>query len=161
MESTNREIDFSIEKLAKALFIINRNAKTATDARYLYQLKHEAIKKMLEEGKATKVGLHFSRNPKYSQQQLDVLVSCGNYYFHIPSTKEDIKTLKHLGKLDDHIRNPKTVFPLKEAKRVLQTYTGLTNMENHKNTNDRTRYGKPVFKRLGGSNSSSFPRSSR
>jgi hypothetical protein len=143
--------DFSVNKLAKALFIVNRNAKTAPDSKFLYSLKHATIKKMLDEGKAKKIGLHFSRNPKFSQQQLDVLISCGNYYFHIPPTKEDIHNLTNLGKLDDQIRNPKTVFPLKEAKRLLQSYTGIKKQESPQNKLNKYRpqYQKPVFKRLG------------
>lgn len=82
--SSEQATNFPTEILSKALFIVNRHAKTAIDSKYLYQLKHAAIKKMLAEGKAKKIGLHFSRNPKFSQQQLDVLISCGNYYFHIP-----------------------------------------------------------------------------
>jgi hypothetical protein len=117
--------NFSVDLLAAALFIINRNAKTAINPQYLYQLKHKAIAKMLEEGKAKKIGLHFSRNPRFCRQHLDVLVNCGKYYFHIPPTKEDIRELKHLGELDDSFRNPKTVFPLKKAKRILEQYTGL------------------------------------
>lgn len=150
MKSSGSEYDtdFPTEKLSQALFIVNRHAKTALDSKYLYRLKHAAIKKMLAEGKAKKVGLHFSRNPKYSQQQLDVLISCGDYYFHIPPTKEDIRTLTHLGKLDDHYRNPKTVLPLREAKTILQKYTGI-----HKQTRCKQKrkyqYYKPVFKRLG------------
>lgn len=141
------EHKFPTELLSKALFIINRHAKTAPDSKYLYQLKHAAIKKMLSEGKAKKVGLHFSRNPRFSQQQLDVLISCGKYYFHIPPSKEDIQNLKNLGKPKDSIRNPKTVLPLKEAKRILQRYTGFKKQE--KTNPFASRYTKPVFKRLG------------
>ncbi|MCU9612275.1 YkyB family protein [Caldibacillus lycopersici] len=148
MKQTNKEPNFPIDKLSKALFIINRHAKTAPDSKFLYKLKHEAIKKMLTEGKAKKIGLHFSRNPKFSQQQLDVLISCGNYYFHIPPTKDDIHSLENLGKLDEHVRNPKTVFPLKEAKRILQLYTGIKANSNVMKS-PHIRYQKPVFKRLG------------
>lgn len=149
MQSNKDQSMYKTENLSKALFIINRHAKTALDSKFLYQLKHETIKKMLREGKAKKIGLHFSRNPKFSQQQLDVLIACGDYYFHIPPTKEDIQTLKNLGKLDDNIRNPKTVFPLKEAKRILQAYTGLKNEKNNQKSFTKPRYTKPVFKRLG------------
>ncbi|MCU9594698.1 YkyB family protein [Caldibacillus thermolactis] len=150
MESARKASqDFSVNTLAKALFIVNRHAKTATDSKFLYSLKHAAIQKMLEEGKAKKIGLHFSRNPRYSQQQLDVLISCGNYYFHIPPTKDDIQNLENLGHLDDHVRNPKTVFPLKEAKRVLQLYTGLKQPKQTNRSHRKPRYQKPVFKRLG------------
>ena len=141
--------DFSVDKLSQALFIINRNAKTAPDSKYLYLLKQAAIQKMLQEGKAQKIGLHYSRNPKFCQQQLDVLIACGKYYFHIPPTKEDIRNLKNLGKLDEHVRNPKTIFPLKEAKRILEKYTGLTLDKEKTKQRFRPAYRKPVFKRLG------------
>ncbi|WAA13223.1 YkyB family protein [Fervidibacillus halotolerans] len=148
MQSTqDDEQTFPVDLLSKALFIVNRHAKTAPDSKYLYQLKHAAIKKMLSEGKAKKIGLHFSRNPRFSQQQLDVLISCGNYYFHIPPTKDDIQQLKNLGKLDDSVRNPKTILSLKEAKRILERYTGLKKREKTKSFHRR--YTKPVFKRLG------------
>ena len=91
----------------------------------------------------------FFNNPRYSQQQLDVLISCGNYYFHIPPTKDDIQNLENLGHLDDHVRNPKTVFPLKEAKRVLQLYTGLKQPKQTNRSHRKPLYQKPVFKRLG------------
>lgn len=145
--SSEQATNFPTEILSKALFIVNRHAKTAIDSKYLYQLKHATIKKMLAEGKAKKIGLHFSRNPKFSQQQLDVLISCGNYYFHIPPTREDIHNLTHLGKLDDYFRNPKTILPLKEAKKILQLYTGIRKNENQKR--QRPRYQQPFFKRLG------------
>lgn len=146
--SNNHTTSFPIELLSKALFIVNRHAKTAIDSTYLYQLKHAAIKKMLAEGKAKKIGLHFSRNPRFSQQQLDVLIACGNYYFHIPPTKEDIHTLTNLGKLDDQFRNPKTILPLREAKKILQVYTGIQKKENVQKSH-RPLYKQPVFKRLG------------
>ena len=78
MDSTKQQNwDFSTDQLARALFIVNRHAKTAPDPKYLYRLKHATIQKMLKEGKAKKIGLHYSRNPRFSQQQLDVLISCG------------------------------------------------------------------------------------
>ncbi|MFS8651921.1 MAG: YkyB family protein [Caldibacillus sp.] len=152
MDSTKQQNwDFSTDQLARALFIVNRHAKTAPDPKYLYRLKHATIQKMLKEGKAKKIGLHYSRNPRFSQQQLDVLISCGNYYFHIPPTKEDLKTLKNLGSLDDSIRNPKTVLSLGKAKRLLQAYTGIQPDEKLRRYPyyKKPRYVKPVFKRLG------------
>ncbi|NMD71901.1 hypothetical protein HHO41_16500 [Bacillus sp. DNRA2] len=141
----------TIENLSQAIFIVNRHAKTAINPKYLYKLKHEALKKMLREGKAKKVGLHFSANPKYSQQQSDVLVVSGNYSFHIPPTKEDFSSLPHLGKLSSDVCNPKTRLPLTVAKVLLQTYTGIRENEGYKKT---ARPGKPKaqqpqFKRLG------------
>ncbi len=104
---------------------------------------------MIQEGKAKKIGLHFSRNPRFSQQQSDVIVQSGEYTFHIPPNKEDFQTLPHLGKLSDQVRNPKSKMSLKEAKDTLQRYTGLKELKDPYNTN-RT-YQKPVFKPLGDS----------
>ena len=73
--------NLTIDNLSQAIFIVNRHAKTATNPKFLYKLKHESLKKLIEEGKAKKVGLHFSENPRNSQQQSDVLVECGNILF--------------------------------------------------------------------------------
>ncbi len=104
---------------------------------------------MIKEGKASKVGLHFSNNPKNSQQQSDVLVSCGDYTFHIPPTKEDFKELPHLGPLNTTSRNPKCRMSLQEAKSVLENYTGLK--EKPTRDSQSKKYQKPVFKKLGDS----------
>jgi hypothetical protein len=143
--------NLTIENLAQAVFIINRHAKTAINPKYLYKLKQESLKKLIDEGKAKKLGLHFSENPKNSQQQSDCLVQCGRYLFHIPPTKTDFINLPHLGKLDGRVRNPKAVMSLNTAKAILQSYTGIMDQENSPNLprkNHRT-YQKPVFKKLG------------
>ena len=85
----------TIENLSQAIFIVNRHAKTAINPGFLYKLKHESLKKLIAEGKAKKVGLHFSEHPKNSRQQSDVLVECGRYTFHIPPTKQDFTELPH------------------------------------------------------------------
>ena len=72
-----KPLQLTVDNIAKAIFTVNRHAKTALNPSFLYLLKKKAIEKLLEEGKAKKVGLHFSRNPKYSQQQSDVLVAVG------------------------------------------------------------------------------------
>jgi hypothetical protein len=144
--------NITIENLSQAIFIVNRHAKTAINPGFLYKLKHESLKKLLSEGKAQKVGLHFSENPKNSRQQSDVLVECGRYTFHIPPTKKDFSELPHLGKLDSNVRNPKACLSLKFAKEILQTYTGIKEFNetatNPKNHHHRV-YEKPVFKKLG------------
>ncbi|CAH2716519.1 hypothetical protein BACCIP111895_03706 [Neobacillus rhizosphaerae] len=139
------------ENLAQAVFIVNRHAKTATNPKFLYKLKQESLKKLILEGKAKKVGLHFSENPRNSQQQSDVLVECGRYTFHIPPTKTDFHDLPHLGKLDGLVRNPKAALSLNTAKALLQSYTGLAEDDQpptNKQKNQRT-YQKPIFKKLG------------
>lgn len=138
----------TIENLSQAIYIVNRHAKTALNPKFLYHLKHEALMKLLREGKANKVGLHFSQNPRLSQQQSDVLVSCGKYSFHIPPTKNDFEALPHLGKLDSSVRNPKSNLSLTQAKKILLTYTGLKENNPQPSTKKKT-YQKPVFKKLG------------
>ncbi|WP_408607801.1 YkyB family protein [Bacillus xiapuensis] len=133
--------------LAKAIFTVNRHAKTATNPKFLYTLKKKALIKMIREGRAKKTGLHFSNNPKNSQQQSDVLVTCGEYTFHIPPCKEDFSTLPHFGHLDKQTRNPRAAMNLMDAKKILQSYTGL---KEHRPSPKRNRpYKKPVFKPLG------------
>jgi hypothetical protein len=141
-------IEPTVSNLAQAIFTVNRHAKTAPNPKQLYTLKHEALKKMLVEGKAKKVGLHFSQNPGKSQQRSDVLVACDQYTFHIPPTKADFAELPHLGKLDDQIRNPKATLSLNQAKQLLQSYTGI---KEHTSplSNAQKNYTKPVFKKLG------------
>jgi hypothetical protein len=141
-------VEPTVSNLAQAIFTVNRHAKTAPNPKQLYTLKHEALKKMLVEGKAKKVGLHFSQNPGNSQQRSDVLVACDQYTFHIPPTKTDFTDLPHLGKLDDHIRNPKASLSLNQAKLLLQSYTGIKNQTSPV-PHGQKNYTKPVFKKLG------------
>ncbi|GIN37731.1 MULTISPECIES: YkyB family protein [Heyndrickxia] len=142
----------TIVNLSQAIFTVNRHAKTATNPKYLYKLKKTAIEKMLFQGKAKKIGLHFSENPKFSQQQSDVLVQCGEYSFHIPPSKQDFEALPHLGKLDHSSKNPKCRMPLNQAKQLLEKYTGLQEI-NHRSNSQRKypKSTKPVFKKLGDS----------
>ncbi|MDG4655753.1 YkyB family protein [Ectobacillus antri] len=121
----NETSSASFAHLPQAVFVINRHAKAATNPKYLYWLKKRALEKLIHEGKAVKKGLHFSRNPRLSQQQSDVLVHAGDYYFHIPPSKEDFRTLPHLGALNQTYRNPKTQMSLSTAKKILQQYIGL------------------------------------
>ena len=107
--------------------------------------------KMIREGKAKKVGLHFSKNPRNSQQQSDVLIDCGEYTFHLPPTKEDFKELPHLGSLDEGLRNPKCKMGLQQAKRILEQYTGMSDQSDQIRKNGNNQYQKPVFKKLGDS----------
>lgn len=111
--------------IAQAIFTVNRHAKTAPDNQYLYALKKEALLKMILQGRAQKIGLHFSKNPQKSQQQSSVLIKCGNYYFHMLPKKEDFEHLDHLGHLDESYRNPASRMNLKVAKEILSTLTGL------------------------------------
>lgn len=145
------QFNFTVENLCQAIYTVNRHAKTAINPRFLYRLKHESLKKLMVEGKAKKVGLHFSEHPKNSRQQSDVLVECGRYMFHIPPAKMDFSTLPHLGKLNNQVRNPKVSLSLNLAKSILQAYTGISESQQHPSgTKPHHRvYQKPVFKKLG------------
>lgn len=112
----------STDLLAQAIFTVNRHAKTALKPQHLYKIKEQAIKKLLNENRAKKIGLHFIRNPKYSNQYSTLLIKVGDYYFHIPPTKEDFETLEHLGDLDDSYRNPKAKMSLNQAKKIIYQY---------------------------------------
>lgn len=138
-----------VDHLAQAIFIVNRHAKTAPNPKYLYHLKHEALKKLIEVGEAKKIGLHFSQNPRFSQQQSDVLVQCGRYTFHIPPTKHDFQQLPHLGKLDRYVRNPKTRLSLSEAKRILEKFVGIKEKRHSSQRRTSHKSDKPLFKPLG------------
>jgi hypothetical protein len=116
--------------LAKALFTVNRHAKTAPNPKILYALKKEAIHKLLKEKRATKVGLHFTEQPKFSHQHSTLLIQVEDYYFHIPPSKEDFKMLDHLGKTDQQYRNPKTKMSLSYAKKILYDYVGWNEKNN-------------------------------
>ncbi|SFD83970.1 YkyB-like protein [Lentibacillus persicus] len=111
-----------LEDLGKALFTINRHAKTAPDPKHLYYLKKESIKRLLQEKRAEKIGLHYSDNPKFSNQHSTLLVKVDKYFFHIPPEKGDFKDFKHLGKLDQNYRNPSTKMSLSQAKKIVYRY---------------------------------------
>ncbi|WP_017753534.1 YkyB family protein [Calidifontibacillus oryziterrae] len=144
-------MEYSTEELSRALFVVNRHAKTAPNPKFLYTLKKKALDKLIHEGKAKKCGLHYSKNPKNSQQRSDLLVSVGDYYFHIPPTKIDFEKLPHLGELNESYRNPKTHLSLTRAKQILQSYTGFNEATDDNKPHPPTtkKYQKPVFKKLG------------
>ncbi|RFU69904.1 YkyB family protein [Bacillus sp. V59.32b] len=123
-EGQSSSEDHSVNFLAQSLFVVNKHAKTAPEPKYLYNLKRAAINKMLTEGKAEKKGLHFSDNPRFSAQQSDVIIECGDFIFHLPPTRDDLKNLPHLGSRTAHVRNPKATLSLSKAKQVLQDYVG-------------------------------------
>ncbi len=114
--------EFSTAHLAKAIYTINRHAKTAPKPQHLYHIKKKTIERLLKEKRAKKIGLHFSNRPKLSNQHSTLLVKVADYYFHIPPTKEDFKTLDHLGKLDQNYRNPQTKMSLSQAKKIVYKY---------------------------------------
>lgn len=125
MTSHIKNPHLSTNDIAKAVFVVNRHAKVAPDPRHLYTLKKQTIQKLLNEKKAKKIGLHFSENPKKSQQHSTLLVQIGDFYFHIPPEKSDFKNNKHLGHLDQTYRNPKVIMSLSRAKRILYQYLDI------------------------------------
>lgn len=113
----------TLENLAKAIYVVNRHAKTSPNPQKLYQLKTMAIEKLLEEGRAKKVGLQQSPNPsKYHHQTSNTLVKIGEYGFHILSTREDMLNLPHLGDWSEDFRNPSDSFPLRQAVQLLEKF---------------------------------------
>jgi hypothetical protein len=120
---TDVSLPKTMENLAKALFVVNRHAKTSPHPQKLYQLKTTAINRLIKEGKAEKVGLQQSPNPgKFHQQTSNTLVKVGDYGFHILSSKEDLVELPHLGDWSETFRNPTHSFPLRVAVRLLEEY---------------------------------------
>ncbi len=111
-----------VSEIAEAIYTVNRHAKTASEPQHLYTIKKKAIEQLLRENKAKKIGLHFSNNPKFSNQHSTLLVKVANYYFHVLPSKADFKSLKHLGSLDKDFRNPRTKMSLSHAKKVIYDY---------------------------------------
>lgn len=117
---------YNLSTLAQAIYTVNKHAKTALDNRFLYALKRHALEKLILQKKATKVGLHFVHNPKFSKQQSSVLISCADYYFHTLPEKKDFIELPHLGHLDETYRNPIRRMGLNRAKDILIDFVGET-----------------------------------
>ncbi|WP_404452435.1 hypothetical protein LG329_18910 [Virgibacillus necropolis] len=122
----NQAKSTSTAELARALYTINRHAKTAPEPKHLYFIKKETIKKLLSEDRAKKIGLHFSDHPRFSNQHSTLLVKVEDYYFHIPPEKNDFNQLEHLGTLDQSYRNPQTKMSLSQAKKVVYRYINYT-----------------------------------
>ncbi|WP_222599288.1 YkyB family protein [Aquibacillus kalidii] len=141
---SSKPID-NLEELAKAIFVVNKHAKTAPNPRYLYNMKKTAINKLLKEKQASKVGLHFSDHPKLSHQHSTLLVQVSNYFFHIPPSKEDFKMMKHLGSLDSSYRNPKTHMSLSQAKKTLCLYLDWEYPEPINKRENRKPYSSSYF----------------
>lgn len=112
-------------EIATAIYTVNKHAKTALDNRPLYTLKRQALEKMILSGRAKKLGLHFVKQPRFSQQQSAVVVQCADYYFHTLPKKEDFKQLPHLGHLDETYRNPQRKMSLNVAKTILNDFLEL------------------------------------
>src|SRR5690625_6420127 len=107
----------TVKEIAQAIYTVNRHAKTAPEPQQLYFLKNEAIKKLLLEKRAKKIGLQFSNRPKLSHQHSILLIKIGEYYFHTSPSKEDFKTLPHLGPIDNTHQNPHIQMSLNQDRK--------------------------------------------
>ena len=116
----------SIRDLTVAIYTVNRHAKTAPDNKELYELKKLSLEKLIKTGHATKIGLHFVDNPKFSKQHSTTLVRCCDFLFHMIPEKEDFKSLPHLGQQDQTSRNPQERMSLRVAKELLEDFIGTT-----------------------------------
>jgi len=143
----NNDLKYTVNQIYEAICVVNKHAKTAILPKQLYTLKKLAIAQLLQENKAEKIGLHYTNNQKNNQQFSVTLVKCGNFYFHIPATKEDFQNLEHLGRSNVIGSNPKVPMSLHHAKKILIHYTNYTEpQEKPKKKNKFTPY---IFKRLG------------
>lgn len=137
------EKNISIKDIAKALYTINRHAKTAPEPFHLYDIKKQAIHRLIKERKAKKIGLHFSEHPKLSHQHSTLLVKVDQFYFHILPSKRDFEELKHLGSLDQNYRNPQVKMSLSQAKRIIYNYIDFKPKKNMKQNRAYSSYFTP------------------
>lgn len=140
-----KEDSIPLDELARAIFTINRHAKTAPEPKHLYHIKKESINRLLKEKRAEKIGLHFSNHPKFSNQHSTLLVKVDEYFFHIPPTKDDFKELEHLGELDHNYRNPPTKMSLSQAKKIVYRYIGWQPANKKPNMPQRKKYRSSYF----------------
>jgi hypothetical protein len=132
------------ENLAEALYIINKSAKTSRDTKQsnyydrnfqivgaaktrqnkLYDLKDEAISKLLEENRINIVGYHKQKAFDGDINYLMMLELKG-FTFHIPISEQEIKDLKLLGDIGvisaEKTREVNVNFY--EAEKLLKHYT--------------------------------------
>lgn len=129
-KSDNHSRNFKINEIAQAIYVINRRAKVAPDSSALYALKHAAIKKLLSEQRATKLCIHRFKRVHHFHSILDskvdvpttfTLVSCGEYIFHYPAEKQDLKDLQYEKEIVS-IRNPYSKMKYSSAKHILLQY---------------------------------------
>lgn len=134
----------SVRQLAIAIYTVNRHAKTAPDNKSLYEFKKLALDKLIQNGQAKKIGLHFVETPKHSKQHSTTLVQCSDFLFHMIPERDDFNNLPHLGHQDQASRNPQERMSLRTAKALLSSYIGNTSKEN--NEPKQTPSKKPIKK---------------
>lgn len=134
----------SIRQITIAIYTVNRHAKTAPDNKELYELKKKALDKLIRTGHATKIGLHFVDNPKFSKQHSTTLVRCCDFLFHMIPEKEDFKSLPHLGQQDQTSRNPQERMSIRVARETLANFIGTAPKTTHiKKVNPQKRNRRP------------------
>lgn len=57
-----KDLQPTVENLSKAVYTVNRHAKTAPNPKYLYLLKKRALQKLVKEGKGKKMGFIFKKS---------------------------------------------------------------------------------------------------
>lgn len=126
-KTNNQSREFKTNEIAQAIHVINRRAKMVPDPSALYSLKQAAIQKLISEQRATKLCIHrfkrvrqfhSIRDSRIDIQTIFTLVSCGEYIFHYPAEKKDIKDLQYKQKIVN-IRNPHSEMRYSSAKRIL------------------------------------------
>lgn len=130
MQQHNVEIHLTPLDIARSIQIINKRAKQVQNPSFLYQLKYEAIQKLLSDHDAKKICLHYFKRVQqfhfYNMTNKNinnvfVLVECANYYFHYPASNQD-KQLLSYEIIKKDIRNPPTKMSYFIAKRNLTKY---------------------------------------
>ncbi|MBU9713029.1 YkyB family protein [Evansella tamaricis] len=130
-----------------ALYTINRHAKTALDSSELYYLKRKSLKKLETQNLAEKVCREYSTNPSKGLQSSVVLVKVGTpeseyqFYFHTIAEKGDSQ-LKHTGKINNDLKNPRIHMRLDAAKTILYNFLGESPQ---KKRNKKPVYNQNIF----------------
>jgi len=140
---------YTTRQIAEAIFTVNKHAKTALNPRELYYLKKLTIDKLLQEKRAQKKGLQYSKNSGVAQQASSLLIECSGYFFHTKARKADFATLTHLGYQDENYRNPPSSINLRTARTILTDYIGTSGKPNAASVTKQQAPIPPVFTKLG------------
>lgn len=136
--------EHELDRIAQAIFIINKKAKGIENIEIrlnLYGLKNKVLVKLIREGYAKEVGLQDSIGGGINKTRCDVLIQVGNYGFHRLADKEDYKTLPYIGKREEGYRNPKVYIHINEAKKIINNYLYNNRGENSDyNENSSSQY---------------------
>ncbi|KGX89824.1 hypothetical protein N781_08895 [Pontibacillus halophilus JSM 076056 = DSM 19796] len=91
--------------LCKSLYTINHYAKFKENKKELYKLKDKVIRKLIKEGKATVIGLQYSRTKSKMRNHSVLLIEISGYYFHIYAINEEFNFFPHLGEMSKKQNN--------------------------------------------------------